>query len=52
MWKLKVVEAYIIDADLNKEILDNLSTDAFVDPVIQNGYVDSPCQWQEIGPLR
>ncbi len=24
----KVVEAYIIDADLNKEILDNLSTDA------------------------
>lgn len=40
--KAKVVEAYIIDADLSKEILDILSTDAFVDPVIQNGYVDTP----------
>jgi len=38
----KVVEAYIVDADLNEEILDILSTDAFVDPVIQNGYVDTP----------
>ncbi len=38
----KVVEAYIIDADLKKETLDILKTDAFVDPVIQEGYVDTP----------
>jgi phosphoribosylformylglycinamidine synthase len=38
----KVVEAYIIDAELKKETLDVLKTDAFVDPVIQEGYVDTP----------
>ena len=38
----RVVEAYIIDADLDKDILEILRTDAFVDPVIQEGYVDKP----------
>ena len=37
-----VVDAYIIDADLKKGVLDILKTDAFVDPVIQEGYVDKP----------
>lgn len=37
-----VAEAYIIDAGLSKDILEILSTDAFVDPVIQEGYVDKP----------
>ncbi|MBP1746183.1 MAG: phosphoribosylformylglycinamidine synthase [Deltaproteobacteria bacterium] len=38
----KVVEAYIIDADLSNNILEILRTDAFVDPVIQEGYVNKP----------
>jgi len=37
-----VVEAYIIDADLSNNILEILRTDAFVDPVIQEGYVNKP----------
>lgn len=38
----RVAEAYIIEADLGKHILEILRTDAFVDPVIQEGYVDKP----------
>jgi phosphoribosylformylglycinamidine synthase len=38
----KVVEAYIIDTNLKRDILDILKSDAFVDPVIQEGYVDKP----------
>jgi len=38
----RVVEAYIIDAALGNDILNILKTDAFVDPVIQEGYLDEP----------
>lgn len=40
----RVVEAYIIDADISRDVLDILRTDAFVDPVIQEGYVDQPVE--------
>ncbi len=36
----KVVDVYTIDADIPGEILNILQTDAFVDPVIQQGYLD------------
>ena len=38
----KVVDAYIIDADVDSDILNILKRDAFVDPVIQEGYLDEP----------
>ena len=38
----RVAEAFIIDADLGKDVLEILRTNAFVDPVIQEGYMDKP----------
>jgi len=38
----KVVAVYTIDSDLDKDILQILRDDAFVDPVIQEGYLDKP----------
>jgi phosphoribosylformylglycinamidine synthase subunit PurSL len=38
----RVVEAYIIDARLASNILETLTKDAFVDPVIQEGFLDRP----------
>ena len=38
----QVVDVFTIDADLNPKALDILKTDAFVDPVIQKGYLDEP----------
>ena len=36
----RVVDVYTVDADLSPEILDALSSEAFVDPVIQDGLLD------------
>ena len=38
----KVVAVYTIDSDLDKDILQILRDVAFVDPVIQEGYLDKP----------
>ncbi len=39
--KVHVVEVYTVDADLEPEILTILSNEAFVDPVIQKGHLDT-----------
>ncbi len=40
--KAHVVEVYTVDAGLSPEVLDLLSNEAFVDPVIQKGLLDKP----------
>ncbi len=42
--KAHVVEVYTVDADLGPGILEALSTEAFVDPVIQKGLLDTATQ--------
>ncbi len=37
-----VADVYTVDADLESRIIDILSTDAFIDPVTQAGYVTRP----------
>ena len=37
-----VADVYTVDADVEKRIIDILAKDAFIDPVTQTGYVNSP----------
>jgi phosphoribosylformylglycinamidine synthase subunit PurSL len=37
-----VVDVYTVDASLAADVVNSLSTDAFIDPVLQKGYVEQP----------
>jgi phosphoribosylformylglycinamidine synthase subunit PurSL len=37
-----VVDVYTVDAPLAPDVVEKLKNDAFIDPILQNGYVDNP----------
>jgi phosphoribosylformylglycinamidine synthase len=37
-----VVDVYTVDADIGPDIVERLKSDAFIDPVLQQGFVNSP----------